>query len=365
MRSSPELWYLQPFRLPADHAHAIQVLHTCRALAESGARVRLWVKRAKGPRLEAHQALAHYGLAPHPGLRIEWLPGRGHTASGLAARWRVATARGAPVFYARHPRLARTAARWGRGRVVVELHGLGDGAGAALAAADGVVVIDSALRERVQERYAPRAPVEVIGHGVDAGWFGRRAPGGRPRVVYAGSLAPWKGVDVLLRALAEVPELEAVVVGGRQGSDPGRDALRDLAGRLGLARRVQWAGSLPPPQVAEWLRAGDIGVVPTRERPSCDATPLKLLEGMAAGLAVVASDLPGIRALIADGEHGRLFPEGDAAALAARLRELAGDREARLALGERARERACRHTWRERAERILAFAETLRTGATR
>ena len=65
--------YLQPFRLPSDHAHGIQILNTCRALAEAGATVRLPVKRNPArPCRDAAAALAAYGLDPHPRLAIEW-----------------------------------------------------------------------------------------------------------------------------------------------------------------------------------------------------------------------------------------------------------------------------------------------------
>lgn len=354
-----EIVYLHPLRLPSDHAHALQILNTCRALAQAGARVGLMVRRNPArPVRDVGEALAETGVAPHEGWRVEWLPARG---SGLAARWRVARARGRPVFYARHLRLAAAAARFGRGTRVVELHELGPRVPAALRRADGIVAASAPLRERLIERFAPSAPVEVIPNGVDPAVFSAVRGDGPPRLVYAGQLYPRKGVEVLLRALAELPGVPALVIGGRAGGDPREGELRALAGRLGVGERVSWAGHVSQREIAARLRRGDVAVVPTRADGDQEigGAPLKLLELMACGLAVLASDLPAIRCALRDGENGRLFAEGDPGALAAGARGLLGDAAARARLGARARADALACAWEARARRILAFLARL------
>lgn len=357
MTEGLEIRFLHPFLCPSDHAHSIQILNTCRALAEEGARVHLMVKPNPDRRVaSAEEALAAYGLAPHARLAVEFLPGFPKFLAGLAARWKVRRAEGRPVFYARHLRLAQAAA--GRGTVVVELHKFEEDARPAAAKADGIVTITSALAERVRSQFSPRAPIETIPDGVDSSRFAPVEGSGEPRLVYTGQFHDWKGVDVLIRALAKLPGTRALIVGGPRG----RETLEELARREGVAHRIEWAGFLPQDEMRARLRRGDIGLVPTRAANGQDiaASPLKLFEYMASGLPVLASDLPAIRDVVRDGENGVLFREGDADALAAAAARLVGNASERDSLAAQARKDAERRTWSERARRILAFVKGLR-----
>jgi glycosyltransferase involved in cell wall biosynthesis len=356
------LLYLHPFRFPSEHAHSIQILHTCRALAERGVRVRLPVKRNReAPAATLAEGLARYGLAPHPGLQLEWLPTTHKGIAGLAARWKTLRARGERlVFYARHLRLAVTAARNARGPLVVELHRFEEKARQAAQAADALVAITRPLRDQLVESFGLKIPTVVIPDAVDLDRFQPPHEAGPPRLVYIGQLQEWKGVDVLIRALAALPEVSALVVGGRPGEDPRRDALQALALREGVADRIEWTGFLRQADIAPRLRRGDVGVVPTRrdEGQNVAASPLKLFEYMAAGLPVVASDMPSLRDVIRSGENGVLFPEGNPGALAQQVRPLLEPATyARLSAASRAEAKG--HTWSDRARRILEVVEPL------
>jgi len=362
MPESSELWFLHPFKLPSEHAHAIQILHTCDALAAAGMRVRLPVKRNPEHPVESFaEALSRYGLAERPGLDLEWLPFQHKTVSGLWLRLRLRTAPGKPVFYVRHLRLAPVAAR--RGPVIVELHALEKDTARAVAAADAVVSITEALAQNVRARFAPACPVEVIPDAADPVVFREVTAPGPVRAVYLGQLMPWKGVEVLLRALARVPGLPALVIGGRDREDPRREELRRLAAQLGVGERVEWAGWLPPAEAWRRLRRGDVGVVPTRAGGSQElsTSPLKLFEYLACGLPVVVSDLPALREVVRDGENGLLFAEGDPEALAATLARLASDPVLRARLGGAALAGAAAYTWANRAARIQALVTRVRT----
>lgn len=356
------LLYLHPFRFPSEHAHSIQILHTCRALAELGVRVRLPVKRnADAPAASVEEGLACYGLEPHPLLGIEWLPTTHKGISGLAARWKTLRARGERlVYYARHLRLATTAARSGRGPLVVEIHRFEEEARRAVRAADAVVAITTPLRDRLVEAFSLTVPAVVIPDAVDLDRFPPPREEGPPRLVYVGQLQEWKGVDVLIRALAALPGLPALIVGGRSGGDPRRRALEALAREEGVADRIEWTGFLPQGEIAGRLRRGDVGVVPTRAREGQDvaASPLKLFEYMASGLPVVASDMPSLRDVVRPGENGLLFPEGDPAGLAARVREVL-DPATYARLSEASRVGAREHGWPARARRILEVVDRL------
>jgi glycosyltransferase involved in cell wall biosynthesis len=361
MPDSSELWFLHPFKLPSEHAHAIQILHTCDALAAAGTSVRLPVKRNPERRVGSiAEALARYGLSPRPGLRIEWLPFQHKTVSGLWLRLRLRMAPGRPVFYVRHLRLAPLAAR--RGPVIVELHALEPDTARAVAAADAVVTLTEGLAAEVRARFRPSCPVEVIPDAADPGVFRPVTSPGPARAVYLGQLMPWKGVDVLLHALARVPGLPALVIGGRAGDDPRREELRHLAAELGVGERVEWTGWLPPAEAWRRLRRGDIGVVPTRAGGSQElsTSPLKLFEYLACGLPVVASDLPALREIVRADENGLLFAEGDPDTLAAALARLAAHPEEHARLSAGALHGAAERTWMARAARIEDLVRRVR-----
>jgi len=358
-----DICFLHPFRLPSVSAHSIQILQTCLALAEAGARVCLQVKRPPGtpPRGEA-AALACYGAQPHPRLHIEWLPTTHNGIAGLAARWHIRRTHRNVVFYARHLRLAVTAAHAHRGPVIVEAHNLEPDTGRAVALADGIVCITAALQARLREAFTPVAPMVVIPDGVDLSRFTPLRGDGPPRLLYTGQLMEWKGVDVFLRALAQLPGLPALIVGGQPGPDPRRDALRALATEIGVANRVVWAGHVAPHAVAALVRPGDIGVVPTRARhgEEFSASPLKLFEYMARGLPIVVADLPSLRDVVRDGENGVLFRDGDPYALADAVHRLLVDPTRRAALAAQALRDAGSYSWAARAARILAFIDVVR-----
>lgn len=168
--------------------------------------------------------------------------------------------------------------------------------------------------------------VEAIHPGLDAGWWGEaaaRRPRERPgpmRVLFVGNDVERKGLPTLIEALGTL-DGEAVldVVSGDE---------IEASERVRVHRGVT-AGS---EQLRELYAEADVFALPTR----ADAVPWAVLEAMAAGLPVVASEVGAIPELL--GESGETVPPGDAAALAAALRRL-GDPERRRRLGEAARER--------------------------
>jgi glycosyltransferase involved in cell wall biosynthesis len=213
-----------------------------------------------------------------------------------------------------------------------------------LAAADAVVVPSRVIGRAVERLGVPSGRVQLVPNGADLPERPERPPDAPERyLVYVGALQPWQGLDVLLRAfvrLADLPELRLVVC----SSVPERRsrALRRLADRLGVGERVEWRHLLRHEDVAGWLAHARISVAPlTGCARNLDqgCAPLKILESMAAGVPVVASDLPAVRELMTDGEHGRLVAADRPAELARALRVLLEYPDAARAMGERGRER--------------------------
>ena len=229
---------------------------------------------------------------------------------------------------------------------------------ALIQAADRVCVLspDHARSVSYLRRVGERDPDKLVEmpNGVDAELFspGPDAGGLRERleipgdVVVAGFVATldrahhFKRLDVAIDALAELGDehVHLVVAGGGELVDE----FRNLAGRRGVAERVHFLGAVPHAELADVLRACDLFLL-TTEPP--ESFGIVLIEAMATGLPVVATDYPGVRAVVVEGETGLLVPRGDAAAVAARLRDLvdAGP-EGRARLGAAGRERA-EHEW--------------------
>jgi glycosyltransferase involved in cell wall biosynthesis len=146
-----------------------------------------------------------------------------------------------------------------------------------------------------------------------------------PLLLALGRLHPNKAFDVLLRALADLPD--AVLWLG--GDGPERAALAALAGTLGVTERVRFLGWRQ--DTAPLYAAADVVVVPSRHEPLGNV----VLEGWARRRPVVAAASAGPAALIADGISGRLVPVDDASALSSALAQLLADpaAAARLAVG--------------------------------
>jgi glycosyltransferase involved in cell wall biosynthesis len=177
---------------------------------------------------------------------------------------------------------------------------------------------------------------------------------GEPVVVYTGGMMEWKGVEILLEAARQLPKLRFVIAGGTDA-----DVAR-LRERARDQQNVRIDGFQAPERVPLYLAAADIGVVPNRSQPAISSrytSPLKVFESFAAGLPLVASDLPSLRELLKDGQDALLVAPDDAAALARGLARLSSDAALRATFRARALARAPGCTWDARARRILAWAE--------
>jgi glycosyltransferase involved in cell wall biosynthesis len=164
-----------------------------------------------------------------------------------------------------------------------------------------------------------------------------------------GRLHPQKGYDLLVRALVELPDVTAVLVGDGQE----RSRLERLATDLGIADRLRIMGWRDDPR--SYLDGFDVFVLPSRY----EGFPLSVLEAMHAGVPVVAADVGSTGEALADG-GGVLVPPEDPVALARTLADLLGDGARRAALGARGREVALRdYTTRAMADRYVELYDEL------
>ncbi|MBU6181881.1 MAG: glycosyltransferase family 4 protein [Verrucomicrobia bacterium] len=170
----------------------------------------------------------------------------------------------------------------------------------------------------------------LLGHGIEAEALHypaplppagfQRTPSPSPRIFFAGRLDREKGADLLLRAFAHWQDRPASAHLRIAGLGPLRASLEDLAVRLGIADRVAFAGWLDQSELEEEYRHASALVV-----PSLWAETLGLVAVMAVlrGVPVIASEHGGLAEIVEPGVTGLLFPNGDEAALADRLQQLA------------------------------------------
>jgi glycosyltransferase involved in cell wall biosynthesis len=201
------------------------------------------------------------------------------------------------------------------------------------------LVADSALVRQARR-------VAVIPFGIDLDRYRRsdaehaaaidriKAQHPGPRVLFVGRFVYYKGVHVLLEAMAACPGTLILV-----GEGPLEEELRRRASELGIADRVVFAGRVSDADLPAYYRASDVFVLPSIART--EAFGVVQVEAMAAGVPVVSTNLPtGVPWVNQDGVSGLVVPPDDSASLAQALGRLAADVEFRARLGRNAYERA-------------------------
>ncbi len=165
-----------------------------------------------------------------------------------------------------------------------------------------------------------RDEVAVIPFGIDPEPFSELRPGGEGAFLFVGRLVAYKGLDTLFDALGRVPEARLDIV----GDGPLRDRLARRVRDERLAHRVRLLGEVSDAQLVRLLGTSRALVLPSRDQS--ETFGLSLLEAMAAGLPLIASDLPtGVRDLVRPGQTGWLAAPGDPAELAQALTDCQGD----------------------------------------
>ncbi len=221
------------------------------------------------------------------------------------------------------------------------------------------ITVSQALRRQVIDWYRiPPEMVEVIYNGVGGRFFdapalrreARRKLGVSAAVKVVGMVSrlDWdKGHGYFFAALKEIKGAFPVKV-LLVGSGPNEGEIRARAEREGLAGIVEFLGMRP--DVPELLAAMDLFVLPSDR----EGFSISLLEAMAAGLPIVASNLPGILEALEPGKSGLIFPRGNIPALADCLTEMLTHPHMAHRLGQAARERAAAHFTVEQYNRQLS-----------
>lgn len=370
--------------MDATKARFAQIAHTAHALARHGCEVHLLIGRSGN----ASAVLAPWELSVVPSLRIRALPLLRRAGWPVSVSWnavyhvsclfavlRLARCTRLHALYVRHLKLAAFLLRFRAlvGRpIVYEAHELffltanRKERAARLRAleervfrgVDGIVAITASLKRIIQEQFRPLAPMFVIPDGVALDRFHPEEWKGGRTICYVGQLYPWKGVEVLVRAMRYLERETALVVGGTPDSI---ESVRALAAAEGCAERLRFTGQVAPLRVREFLKGAGVAVLPgTRTWLSEFFTsPLKLFEYMAAGVPIVAADLPSVREVLTHDETAVLVAPEDPRALADGIGRVLRDRDLALRLRARALEAVERYSWDERARRLMGALETI------
>jgi glycosyltransferase involved in cell wall biosynthesis len=238
-------------------------------------------------------------------------------------------------------------------------------------AADLIVTPSQTTARMLGSLGVDEGKIAVIPNGADLD-----APAPRPEeapesyLLYFGAAQSWQGIDTLLRAfarLADFPSLRLVFCASRASSS--WRTYERLAAKLGLAERIVWRYALEEPELARWRQHALISVAPLTDSPRNvvqGCAPLKILESMASGTAVVASDVAPVRELIRDRENGWLVHPDRPAELARALRILLEHPALARQLGANARRTVEEHyTWqRSTAALRAAYLQLVQKGAS-
>jgi glycosyltransferase involved in cell wall biosynthesis len=234
---------------------------------------------------------------------------------------------------------------------------------ACLDAADRIVT-PSAVTARYLSagRGVDAGKISVIPNGVDVDLFhppaAARPSSGLIPLLYFGTLASWQGVDLAVRAVAQIcAQTPASLTILAEAGNRQREPIAALAAKLGIAAQVEIAAPVEQPKLVETLHRSFAVLAPLaindrNTRQGC--CPLKILESMAAGTPVIASDLPVVRELGEHGQHFLLVKPGSVDQVAQAVLQLhsAPDLRSRLSADARAHI-VSRYTW-DRAGAALA-----------
>jgi rhamnosyl/mannosyltransferase len=246
-----------------------------------------------------------------------------------------------PIAYMHHMDI-----RFRRGTQLVELYG---SLYANLAARAELSIVSTEATRRSISHPAWRARTHVVPFGVEQGCVAELPREREFTLLFVGQLRPYKGVDVLLRAMRRLKGVRLRIV----GKGYAEQTYRDMAGRFGLDN-VEFLGGVSDEELWRLYATSHLFVLPSMEM---EYFGLVLLEAMISGGVPVTSDMPGPAEVV--GDAGRIVPRGDDLALAEAIAALRDSPATVAELSDRARARAATFTWDRCVERHLELYSTI------
>lgn len=377
------LLYIFPEPLPLRKARAVQVIHTVAALAKAGVAIDL----AYVPVSRSVDPFVHYGLSCPTNVRLvplsRNLPGplsALRTHSNRLFLWRLrrwlksrkVAGDGPTVVFVRHIKLAYAMLRaFPELPLIYEAHEIFSQTSprlfhlekAVIQHATALIAITGRLANSINQYFNLQRHFAIV---PSATILPQVAPEGKnwkavaQHIVYTGSLYDWKGVDDLIVAARKLPGCRITVIGGDQTGIARLQGMLDPTGA-----QVDFTGHLPHQEVQAWLSKACVAVLPNRAGSVSEFTsPLKLFEYMAAGCAIVSSDLPVVREILEENEASWFSPN-DPDGLAQAIRRLVVDPTLARGMAEHTVAKAGAYSWDGRAERLLNVIRAIKTNPER
>jgi phosphatidylinositol alpha-mannosyltransferase len=220
------------------------------------------------------------------------------------------------------------------------------------------IAVSEAARQSVTSRMGGD-DLSIVPNGVDVGRFANATPAVLPsgrHLLFVGRLEERKGFSIAIRAFeqlaARYPDLRLLVIG--EGTE--RDAVETLS--PATRSRVEMLGRVDDDRLASYLKAADVYIGPATGGESFG---IVLAEAMAAGLPIVASDIPGYRDVARDGREAVLVTPGDPAALVTGVARVLDEPALAGSLGDNGKERARIYDWDTVTQKIVdLYREALR-----
>jgi glycosyltransferase involved in cell wall biosynthesis len=224
------------------------------------------------------------------------------------------------------------------------------------------IAVSASTREDLGRRGLDAERIEVIPNGIDLSLY---TPGpasmrtSEPSLLFLGRVKKYKRVDLLMRAVALL-ESEGLSVTLRvAGSGDDRPRLDRIALNLGISDRVHFLGFVDEVRKLELFRTSWLHALTSPN----EGWGISIMEASACGTPSIASDAPGLRESVVDGETGLLVPHGDVRALADSIASLLNDERRRESMGRQARSFAEGFSWDESADRVEAFLHRVVAGS--
>lgn len=177
-----------------------------------------------------------------------------------------------------------------------------------------------------------------------------------------GSLIPRKGINQILQALASINKQSSYTL-TVIGAGPEERNLRDITVELDLCEQTEFIGAVPPNEIPKWFSESDVFILASHS----EGRPNVILEAMAAGLPVIATDIDGINELVMHGTTGLLFPDNDIDGLSAHITTLLENPKLREQYGRNGHELIIKRdlVWQKTAARYVELYRTLSSQQTR
>lgn len=214
--------------------------------------------------------------------------------------------------------------------------------------------VSESTADDLAARGIPRKAIRVIHNGMDTEFF-TPSPGSRsakPLFAYVGRLKRYKGVDLILQAFSMLDNPDARLE--IAGAGDYRAHLESLSEALGISDRVRFLGFISAEEKRDLLRKAWASVFASPK----EGWGLTNLEAAACGTPVIASDSPGLRESLIDGQTGVLVPHGDTSALMRAMKQIAGSSPERVeAMGNAGRRFAEGFTWENSAEKTITHLQ--------